>query len=214
MTTKKTTTPAPKKSAKRTARAATAKPAATKGGLRKPQVRILAALKKAGKELTRKEIAEKAPVDNAYCTEWIGSVDPTIRAKNDKACVSLLTMKFVKASEGDGKAVTTYAITPAGIKALESAKAEEKPVATARPDAKAKASTGKWAPKILAFLVKHPESSREAILKGLGTEHFSGALPRLFKAGLVSRKQLKDVRGSAYSITTAGTKALESAKAK
>lgn len=93
------------------------------------------------------------------------------------------------------------------------AKAEEKPAATAnRTEKKGKASTGKWAPKILTYLAKHPESSREAILKGLDTAHFSGALPRLFKAGLVSRKQLKDVRGSAYSITAAGIKALESAK--
>ena len=39
---------------------------------------------------------------------------------------SLLTLKFIKADQGqaDGKPVTVYTITAAGIKALETAKAE------------------------------------------------------------------------------------------
>lgn len=105
------------------------KPAAStkakaKSELRKPQVRILAVLVK-GKPLTRAQIAEKAPVDNAMCTSYIGSLDETVRKKTDKAVMmSLLSLGFVshKQYDKDGKDVVEYSITASGRKALDAAK--------------------------------------------------------------------------------------------
>lgn len=104
-------------------KSAAKKPAAkAKGELRKPQLRILAALAKSKEPMDRGEIAEKAKCDRAWLTEWIGAIDPATRKRNDKksGCVSLLTRGFVKANEGDG--VTTYTITASGRKALAAAK--------------------------------------------------------------------------------------------
>ena len=52
--------------------------------------------------------------------EYIGSSDDKIRAKNDKKFKSLLTLGFVKATDGDG--ATSYSITASGRKALAAAK--------------------------------------------------------------------------------------------
>jgi len=94
--------------------------AKTKTGLRKPQIRILQCLAKSRKALSRKEIAEKAPVDVAGCVEWIGSSDPETRASNDaKHFDSLITLRAVKFSlpvEGNGEA---YEITSLGRKMLD-----------------------------------------------------------------------------------------------
>lgn len=94
--------------------------AETKKGLRKPQIRVLEALAKAKKPMARKEIAEKAPCDLAFLTEYLGSNNPEIREKNDaKFGVSLSTLKFVKVSI-DEEQGTLYEITAAGRKALTS----------------------------------------------------------------------------------------------
>jgi hypothetical protein len=89
-----------------------------KKGLRKPQIRVLQALSKSKSALSRTEIGKKAEVDVASLTEVIGSSDAETRKKNDtrKGWKSLLTLKYVTASDKDG--TTTYSITAAGTKAL------------------------------------------------------------------------------------------------
>ena len=97
---------------------------ATKTDLRKPQVRILTALSKAKDGLSRKEIAEKAKVDSAWLTSWVGSLDDSVRAKNDKKVFpSLVSLGFIKPSiyDIDGKDVAVYSITAGGKKALTAA---------------------------------------------------------------------------------------------
>lgn len=97
------------------------KPAAKKegSGLRKPMVRILKALKKANRPLTRKEISEKAPVDVASCVEYLGSHDDATRKANDKKHFpSLLTLGLVKFdSTADGG--VAYAISAKGRTAAD-----------------------------------------------------------------------------------------------
>ena len=99
-----------------------------KEGLRGPQERILKAMLKAGKGLTRKEIAEQAPVDPAMCTEYLGSLDEAIRTRNDaRYFPSLLTLGLIKAEQHDveGKDTIQYSLTATGKKAaaeLESKK--------------------------------------------------------------------------------------------
>lgn len=103
------------------------KPAAKKGGLRKPQVRILRAVLKNPKGLTRSQIAEKAPVDVATCVEYVGSSDPAIRKANDvKHFPSLISLGFVKAEQHDvkGKDVVIYTITEKGKEGLKKAATE------------------------------------------------------------------------------------------
>lgn len=112
-------------------KAAKAKPAATadggetpakqeKKGLRKPQQRIIAALAKATSPMSRQELAKQAPVDLAMCTEYIGSHDPAVRAKNDaKHFLSLITLGLVKAKVDlrDDKETVVHELTAAGKKA-------------------------------------------------------------------------------------------------
>jgi hypothetical protein len=105
-----------------TTKAKSEKTTAKKTGddLRKPQQRILQTLAKSNEPLSRAEIAEKAKMDPAM-TNLLGSPDPKIRAKNDKAHFkSLTTLGYVKLIDRDGPA--TYSITPAGGKALAAAK--------------------------------------------------------------------------------------------
>lgn len=108
---------------KKTMATATAKkPAAKKapadnGGLRTPQVRILRALAKAGKALSRPQISEKAPVDQAACVEYLGSHDDATRKANDKKHFpSLVTLGLVKHEKHDvdGRDTVVYSITAAG----------------------------------------------------------------------------------------------------
>lgn len=100
--------------------------ATKKEGLRKPQVRILATLNKAGKNgVTRAAIAEKSEVDAAACTEYLGSTDPDVRAANDKKHFpSLIGLGYVKAEKHDvdGKDVISYHISESGKNALTKAK--------------------------------------------------------------------------------------------
>lgn len=112
---------------------ATGAPRAKKDGLRKPQIRILKTLSKNSKPLTRSEIADKAPVDVATCVEYLGSDDDSVRKANDKKHFpSLVTLGFVKATDGspkkgkdgtfsDNAGPTEYSITATGRKALEAA---------------------------------------------------------------------------------------------
>lgn len=111
-TTKTTAKPAAKKPAK----AAASNGEKKKSPVGKPQGRILKFLAKNPlKAYTRKEISEKAEVDNAYCTSYLGSADKDIREKNDKATKSLYTMGLVKfgPKQEEGGAVT-YQITAKG----------------------------------------------------------------------------------------------------
>ena len=101
--------------------APTPKTAGSNGSsLRKPQARILLALRKAGKGLTRSQIAEKANVDNAGCVEWVGSADDSIRKANDaKHFPSLVSLGYVKFGNNDGSAAAVYEITAKGRAAAE-----------------------------------------------------------------------------------------------
>jgi hypothetical protein len=107
--------------AKKPAKAKTEKAPRDKSVLSKPQIRILQCLAK-GKALSRKQISEKAPVDNALCTSYIGAIDPEILARPEHA-FSLINRKFVRAEQHDvdGKDVILYTITASGKVALSKA---------------------------------------------------------------------------------------------
>lgn len=121
---------APKPVAKAKGKAAAKKAPVTrakKEGLRKPQVRILQCLSK-GKEMSRADISEKAPVDVAACVEYLGSDDAAVRKANDaKHFPSLISLGFVthKAypTEAGGEGPTMYQITAKGRTALKNADA-------------------------------------------------------------------------------------------
>jgi len=87
----------------------------TETSLRKPQVRILAALAKATKPLTRKEIAEQAPCDEAWLTSWMGVEDDVKRI--GECFPSLVTLGYVWREKPDG-GPAVHSITEAGRKAL------------------------------------------------------------------------------------------------
>ncbi len=111
-------TQAPKKAPRKKAvKKAPAAKREKKDGLRKPQVRILKALAKSGKPLTRAQIAEKASCDVAGMVEWIGSADPEVRTANDKKHFpSLVSLGLVKQEQHDvdGRDVVVYAVTAKG----------------------------------------------------------------------------------------------------
>lgn len=113
---------ATKKAVKTEAPKAEAPAKVEKKGLTKPQLRILACLAK-GVTLTRAEISEKAPVDNAFCTEYLGSLKDEVRLKNDIKLPSLLTLKMIKVAihEVEGKNIAQYTITAVGKQAHEKA---------------------------------------------------------------------------------------------
>jgi hypothetical protein len=87
-------------------------------GLRKPQIRILEALAKAKKPMSRKEISEKAPVDLAFCTEYVGSHDEDVRKKNDAKFPCLITLGMVKYAPSGDATGGHYEITDKGRKAV------------------------------------------------------------------------------------------------
>lgn len=102
------------------------KVAEVKTGLRKPQIRILLAMLAAPKPMTRKAIAEKAPVDQAACTELIGALDENVRKANDaKHFPSLLSLGLVSAEkvDQDGKDVILYSLTTKGTEIANQHKA-------------------------------------------------------------------------------------------
>lgn len=100
---------------------AAAKPSANghSDGLRKPQVRILKALSRNTRGLTRAQIAEKAEVPVAM-TDWVGPTD----SKEINACdkkygfKSLLSLGLIKIEQDDvnGKDVFKFFITAKGAK--------------------------------------------------------------------------------------------------
>jgi hypothetical protein len=93
-------------------------------GLCQPQIRILRCLMRSRSPLTRKEISERANVDRAWLTYYLGAARGSIRAINDLAKFpGLLTLKYVKRHDVDGHTHkrrwdTVYEITQAGRKAL------------------------------------------------------------------------------------------------
>jgi hypothetical protein len=123
---KKTPTKKSPKAAKKTTKKKAAakqekKAPAKKDGLRKPQVRVLKALGKSKKPLSRAAVADKAPVDRACCVEYIGSPDADVRKRNDKKKFpSLVTLGLVKQEQHDidGKDTIVHSLTSKGRKAL------------------------------------------------------------------------------------------------
>lgn len=117
----KTTTPAKAASTNGNGKVGTPK----KDGLRSAQVRILQFLAKhKGEHASRKLIAEKAPCDLAFCTEFLGSDDTAKRQHNDTkqgGFPSLVTLGLVKTLTIEGERGTCYSITAAGRKAAEKA---------------------------------------------------------------------------------------------
>ncbi len=96
-----------------------------KGGLKKPQIRILKALSdpQVTSPLSRAQISEAGSVDVAMMVEYIGSHDDSRREANDaKHFPSLITLGFVKAEVCEGVKGIAYAITANGRK--EAAKHE------------------------------------------------------------------------------------------
>jgi hypothetical protein len=123
----KPTKPAARKPAakKAPAKAAPAKKPAANGTawvLRKAQVAVLKALTKAGRPLSRVQIAEKGQTDQAFLSTWIGSSDPAVRKANEakRGVKGLLTLGYVKDQQMEGEPVT-YSITAAGKSALAKA---------------------------------------------------------------------------------------------
>lgn len=118
--TKKTAKPA--KATKKAPVKKAAKPSengrAKKEGLRSAQVRILKYLAKQPKPRTRNEIADKAPADRAFCSQFLGRIDAEKRAAADEAYgfPSLLTLKAIKADteDRDGKDTIVFSITAHG----------------------------------------------------------------------------------------------------
>lgn len=100
-------------------------PRRRKEGLRDPQVRILACLAKSSSPLSRGQIAEKAPVDLAFCTSYIGANDPEVRERlaEQRGYKSLIGLGYVKVEKREEG--TVHSITASGRKALEKAKAEK-----------------------------------------------------------------------------------------
>lgn len=99
--------------------------AAKKTGLRSPQWRILTCLAKAKAPMSRKQISEKANVDLAFCTEYLGSNDPEKRAANDaKQFPSLITLGHVKFGNDEESKGTVYELTAKGRKEAEKAPKE------------------------------------------------------------------------------------------
>jgi len=90
-----------------------------KVGLRKPQIRILAALRKKS-PMTRAEIAERAKVDLAWCVTNLGSSDPEIRKANDRKWYpSLITLRLVELTNDEESRGALYRITELGKNVLK-----------------------------------------------------------------------------------------------
>jgi hypothetical protein len=102
----------------------TTRPAAGKTAdtpkLRKPQVRILRVLAD-GRARTRQQIVKDAEVERAWCTEYLGSSNADIRAKNDALRFpSLLTLDLIRSEtiDANGKDLVVFEITSKGRRAV------------------------------------------------------------------------------------------------
>lgn len=120
------------KASKPAANKAKAQPSENGDKLGKAHVRILKALKQAGKPITRTRINEicaktydTAKKFSAWMTEPLGQADEDARRAWEKKTgkQSLISRKLVKQTELDidGKSETVYELTAAGRKALEKA---------------------------------------------------------------------------------------------
>jgi len=93
-----------------------------KSDLRKPQRRILTALLN-HESLTRKGISQVATVDNAFCTELLGSLKDEVREANDvkhfPSLISLGLIKYESAPDENDKQTTYYSLTAKGTKAAD-----------------------------------------------------------------------------------------------
>ena len=100
------------------------KKVASTPALRQPQVRILEALAKSKKPLTRKMIVEATGLDTAWMTTWCGPQDATARKASDEKykLLSLTTRKYIAEQIVEDERGVAYTITAAGRKALEAAK--------------------------------------------------------------------------------------------
>lgn len=124
-------TPAKKKRAKGSKKKAPAKKKSggsgrpKKEGLRKPQVRILKAMLKRGKPMTRNEISDKAEVDRPFCTTWLGCLDPEKRKANEekRGIPSLVGLGLTRVEEHDvnGKSTILFSLTAKGKTAAKKA---------------------------------------------------------------------------------------------
>jgi hypothetical protein len=87
-------------------------------GLGKPAIRVLQCLAKSKSPLTRAEIAEKAPVDIAWVSLFVGFKDGREGGKDD-----LVAMGAAKVTQQDvnGRDVLHYSITAKGRQVLEKA---------------------------------------------------------------------------------------------
>lgn len=83
-----------------------------RGEVGKPHLRVLEAVAKAGRGLTRAEISEKTGINSGF-TSILGHVDPTKREAGSLAAKGLLTPKV---DDQDGKEVIVWNLTAAGKK--------------------------------------------------------------------------------------------------
>jgi Domain of unknown function (DUF4268) len=97
--------------------------------LRKPQLRILAALDKANSPLSRTKISENASVDIAWVGDHLGRHDADARKEREAKTgyPSLLTLGYAegKTLDFEGKEERVYEITDAGRKALAAAQQDQ-----------------------------------------------------------------------------------------
>jgi len=144
--------------------------------LRLPQIRILRYLAD-GRTATRREISEGAPVDLAWCTEWVGSEIDSVREKNDTkpgGFPSLVSLGAVVASKADvnGKDVGIYRISARGRRLLaseekrlasEPARKERKPSAPRARKEKPTASNPYGFDTVPDYVAPNPTAECEAL---------------------------------------------------
>lgn len=95
--------------------AAPAKKTASEKKLGKPLYRILKVLSKTPKGLTRNQISDKAPVDLAFLSTYIGAHDAAVRKANEekRGVKGLITLGMVKGEQQEDGSVI-YTITDKG----------------------------------------------------------------------------------------------------
>jgi hypothetical protein len=121
----------------KTAKTPTPKAAPKPLGL--PHLRVLAALAKAGKALTRNELAAKTGMSSGWCSV-VGHVTESKREEG-----SLARRGFVQPTatvDGNGRACTVWALTAAGRNAYEAAAAKGAKSGKVKPKAPKGAAAG------------------------------------------------------------------------
>ena len=107
----------------------TAAPAKSKNsGPNRPQIRILQAMAKARKPLTKAALAKASGVHVNWIAEYVGSKDgePRVRQSGELKDLKLVPAGLAKlvSVDVDGQSETMYDITAPGRKALEKAAAK------------------------------------------------------------------------------------------